>query len=94
MAKKRKSPRLRVAEHLMALGFALHEDDIHYVHGGIHKRLSDIIECWRVNALRGPDWQPVDIYSAHTLTQCAHGIRLEPNSHDSDLYGDLIATPL
>jgi len=94
MSRHRKPPKVRVAEHLMDLGYALHEDDIKWVHGGIHKRLNDTIECWHVYARDTKTDAIIQIYSAFTLTQCAAGIRLEPNTPESDLYGDLLAVPL
>lgn len=83
----------RVADHLLDLGYALNDEDIHYVNGGIHKTLNDTIECWHADVADPKTGKEVSIYSAYTLTQCAAGIVLEPNTPDSDLYGDLLAIP-
>ena len=77
---------------MLAMGYKLNDEDIRHIHGGIHKRLSDIVECWSV-LCTSPDDEEVQITSAYTLTECAAGITLEPNTPNSDLYGDLIATP-
>ncbi len=90
--KPRRTPRRRVACHLMDLGYKLHEDDIHFVHGGAHKRLSDILECWSVFCLDKDDKQ-VELMSGYTLTECAQGIEVIPNTRDSDLYGDFLVRP-
>ena len=92
MKTKRPTPRQRVANHLLNLGYKLNDEDIQYVHGGIHKRLSDIVECWSLSCT-DPNDKEVQITSAHTLTECAAGIALELNTRASELYGDLIAVP-
>ena len=91
-SKKTLSPRQRVANHLYALGYAFNEEDIQFVHGGAHKRLSDIIQCWSLFCV-DPAGKQVEIQSANTLTECARGFDLVPNTRDSELYGDLIAVP-
>lgn len=91
--RKRPAPRQRVTDHLWNLGFSgFDADDIHFTQGGIHKLLNDVVECWGLFCL-DPSGKKVEIRSAHTLTQCAAGIELIPNTRDSDLYGDLIAEP-
>ncbi len=87
---KRRTPRKRVADQLYALGYKFNEDDIKFVHGGKHKRLNDIVECWSLFCT-DPTGKEVEIQSADTLTKCARGFDLVPNSADTDLYGDLIA---
>jgi hypothetical protein len=87
-----RSPRHRVANHLLNAGFKLCEDDIRFTHGGIYKRLDDIIECWRVLCLDQND-KEVWIVSGSTLTACAAGIEITPNTESSELYGDFIAEP-
>jgi hypothetical protein len=89
MKRKRLTPRQRVANHLMKLGYELNDDDIHFVHGGAHKRLNDTIECWSLFCF-DPSGKKVEIQSGHTLTDCAAGFDLVPNTPNSDLYGDLI----
>lgn len=78
-----------MANHLLNLGFSLNADDIHFVHGGIHKVLNDTIECWSLFCT-DPAGKNVEIQSGHTLTDCAAGFELVPNTPNSDLYGDLI----
>ena len=88
---KRLSPRERVAAHLRALGYDVEAEEIHHVHGGPHKTLNDIVECWHV--FTGPCNKRIEIQGADTLTRCANGITLEPNTPNTCLYGDLIAYP-
>lgn len=90
--RKRPTPRQRVARHLLLLGYSLNDDDIKHVQGGAHKYLSDIIQCWSLFCA-DPSGKEVEIQSAHTLTECAAGIELVPNTAESDLYGDLLAIP-
>ena len=81
-----------MAKHLLNLGYSLNDEDIHHVQGGAHKRLSDIIQCWSLFCA-DPNGKEVEIQSAHTLTECAAGIEVVPNTPESDLYGDLLALP-
>lgn len=92
--KKRATPIQRVENHLVALGYVV-LGDIRYVHGGAHKRLNDTIECWTayVRDPKNPS-NELEIKSGHTLSDCQGGIKLEPNSENTCLYGDLIAYPL
>ncbi len=89
---KRKTPKERVAAHLRALGHDVEPEDIRHVHGGRHKVLNDVLECWSV--LVGPIGKGIEIQGGATLTDCARGIRLEKNTPETCLYGDLIAYPL
>jgi len=89
---KRPTPKEKVAAHLRALGHPVESEDIHHVHGGIHKTLNDTLECWSVSIPR-PESFPLLIVSADTLSKCQRGIRLEPNRESTCLYGDLIAVP-
>lgn len=89
---RRPSPRRRVTNHLLDLGYKLNDDDIHVVHGGAHKRLSDIIECWHVECWDAND-NRVSIYSGHTLTSLAAGLTVEKNTPETCLYGDFVAVP-
>jgi len=84
------TPRQRVAIRLREMGYRLNDEDIKHVHGGIHKRLNDTIQCWSLFC-GAPDGKEVEIQSAYTLTACARGFRLIPNTRESDLYGDLLA---
>ncbi len=88
-----RSPRLRVANQLWDLGFQFHEDDIWFAHGGIHLLYNDVLERWRLVCLDKND-KEVEITGADTLTKCAKGLKLEPNTPDTCLYGDLVASAL
>lgn len=89
----RPTPKECVAGHLEKLGYVL-DGPITFTHGGRHKVLNDILECWRAIVV-----DPVspanrlEITSADTLTACQRGIELVPNSEVTCLYGDLIAKP-
>lgn len=84
------TPRQRVAIRLREMGYRLNDEDIKHVPGGIHKRLNDTVQCWSLFC-GAPDGKEVEIQSAYTLTACARGFRLIPNTRESDLYGDLLA---
>jgi hypothetical protein len=73
------------------MGFAFNEEDIQVTHGGRWKTLNDVIQCWELYAWK--DDKKVYIVSGYTLTECQKGIRLEKNTADSCLYGDLLAIP-
>lgn len=63
--------------------------DFQFVKGP--KVKSDIIECWRVMALRISDNKKVEITSAFTMGELAHDrFRVVPNKPDSELYGDFV----
>lgn len=83
---------MRVANHLLDLGYKLNEDEIRCTHGGRWKTLNDILECWNLTC-EAPDGKEVSIYSGHTLTELQRGLRVIPNHKDSALYGDLLAVP-
>jgi len=82
-----------VANHLLDLGYKLHEDDIRCAHGGRWKTLNDILECWNLTC-ETPDGREVTIYSGYTLTELQRGLKIVPNGGDSDLYGDFLAIPI
>lgn len=91
--KRRLTPKQKVANALLDLGFALNKDDFVITHGGPHKYLNDIIECWHIECLNS-DYNRVSIYSQHTLTELARtGLVVVKNHPQSDLYGDLLAVP-
>ena len=83
---------MKVANHLLDLGYKLHEDDIVFTPGGRWKTLNDILECWRLRCA-SPDDSEVTIYSGYTLTQLQRGLKVIPNYPDSCLYGDFLAVP-
>jgi hypothetical protein len=86
---KKPTPRQKVADILIEAGFAIDENDFRITRGGSHKKFHDILECWSITAGKdGRDWE---ITSPHTLTECAKGFRLESNTEETCLYGDLIA---
>lgn len=89
---RRPSPRNQVTNHLLNLGYKLNDEDIVCVHGGAHKRLNDILECWHVECLDAND-NKVSIYSGHTLTTLAAGLAVEKNDNNTCLYGDFVAVP-
>lgn len=88
------TPRERVAKHLSkALNIDVPPEDIRCVQGGTYKVLHDILECWSV-IVQQPSGNRIEIQGGSTLTRCARGIRLEPNSPNTSLYGDFIAYPI
>lgn len=84
------SPKRKVADRLLDMGFKIDHRDISFTQGGRWVVLDDIVEKWNVTC-ESPEGKQVEIYSAYTLTECARqGFTLEPNTRDSDLYGDLL----
>lgn len=93
MRKPRLTPREKVAGYLRELGYDVEAEDIHHVHGGAYKVLSDVVECWYVLSARDAAGKQFEIRSAETLTECArYGITISLNRPDTCLYGDLIAS--
>ncbi len=90
--RQRKSPRIRVANHLLDLGYKLNEADIICGHQGRSAVQNDTLERWFLSC-QSPEGRKVQIYSGYTLTELQGGIEVIPNYPESCLYGDLLAVP-
>lgn len=91
-ATRRRSPRIRVANQLLDLGYKLNEDDIICGHQGRSAVQNDTLERWFLSC-QSPEGRKVQIYSSYTLTELQSGLELIPNYPESCLYGDLLAVP-